>query len=53
MLLNNHASGQTRATVEHARALRDWLMWHVQERDVPLASHLQASDERPMKASTG
>jgi hemerythrin len=52
-LLSNHASGQPRMSVDLARSLRDWLMRHVQERDIPLAEHLRSSAGRLTQTSRG
>jgi hemerythrin-like metal-binding protein len=53
MLLSNHVSGKSRATVDHARSLRDWLMRHVEESDSPLAGHLRESADPLTKTTTG
>jgi hemerythrin-like metal-binding protein len=44
-LLNDHADGRSRMTIDLARSLRDWLMRHVQESDRALAEHIRASGE--------
>jgi len=46
MLLNNRASGQSRMTVDDARALRDWLMHHVAEADQALGRYLLSTGAR-------
>lgn len=52
MLLNNHASGHSRMTIDLARSLRDWLLWHVRESDLPLADYVRGSGEASAEDSS-
>jgi hemerythrin-like metal-binding protein len=53
MLLRRHGAGEPRMGVDQARALRDWLMRHVRERDVALAAHVRATERQSGQTSSG